>query len=368
MNIEEKVLQFAICAVIILAWWFWFKKFGILDKPGKDIPARNPVPNFQWIWIIVAFLVIVGVFYPQYIYEPKILGMFVGILLLFVLSIGDDFVWYFNKLKWRPASTRLILQLLIISISIYISGIYSDLNIFGIQIPAALSFIFGVLRIGMFINSINRFDGYNLGISSIVSTVGFLTIYILIQYIILPWYIGQNINDITVLNSVANLWLMLAFLWICSFLMESKPFGVIRDVGIMFYGFCLGYLSLAWGAKVGMLLTALGLPLLDSIRTVANRIFVMKKNPMKWDWTHLHYRLLAMWRSKNEIRSFVFLRSVFFMNIGIMQGLDRINKFIIFFWMAILFFGVNIYIYRYKKMPYEYKPKWIETKDWQREF
>lgn len=355
MEILNIILQFALCLIIIYIWRFWFKKFWILDRPGKDIPPRDPVPNFQWIWTVLAFLAVVAVFFPDYIYQTKILWMLVWVVLLFFLSIWDDFRGYFNKLKWRPASVRLVLQLIIIAISIYISGIYSDLNIFWIQIPVVISFVFGVFWIAMFINSINRFDGYNLGISSIVSTVWFVTIYILVKFIILPWFVGQNISDIYILNAVANLSLVLWFLSVCSFVMEFKPSGVIRDVGIMFYGFCLWYLSLAGGAKVGMLLTALWLPLLDSIWTVINRIFVMKKSPMKWDWTHLHYRLLALWWSKNEIRSFVFLWSMFFMNIGIMQGLDRVNKFVIFFWMAALFFGINIYMYWYKKIPFEYK-------------
>ena len=136
----------------------------------------------------------------------------------------------------------------------------------------------------------------------------------------------------------------------------------------MFYGFCLWYLSLVWWAKVGMLMTALWLPLLDSIWTVVNRVFVMRKSPMKWDWTHLHYRLLALNWTKNEIRSFVFLRSVFFMNIWVMQWLDRGNKLVIFVWMAWLFFGINIYMYWYKGMNFEYKPNWVKDMSGDREF
>jgi UDP-N-acetylmuramyl pentapeptide phosphotransferase/UDP-N-acetylglucosamine-1-phosphate transferase len=361
-------LQFALVVMIIVGWRLLFTKLWILDRPGKDIPARKPVPNFQWIWFVLAFLVLVWVFYPEYIYMPKILGMLVWVVLLFVLSVWDDFVWYFNKLKGRPASVRLVLQLVIIAISIYISGVYLDFNILWYDVYPALAFVAMIFWIWMFINSINRFDGYNLGISSIVSSVWFATIYILVNRIVLPNLISQNIYDINILTATANLSLILSFLGVCSFVMEFKPIGVIRDVGIMFYGFCLWYLSLVWWAKVGMLMTALWLPLLDSIWTVVNRVFVMRKSPMKWDWTHLHYRLLALNWTKNEIRSFVFLRSVFFMNIWVMQWLDRGNKLVIFIWMAWLFFGMNIYMYRYKGMNFEYKPNWAKDINGDREF
>ena len=361
-------LQFTLVILVIIGWRLLFQKFDILDRPGKDIPSRRPVPNFQWIWFVLAFLLVVSIFFPSYIYFPKIFGMLVWVVLLFILSVWDDFVWYFNKLKWRPASVRLALQFLIIAISIYISGIYLDFNILWYDINPIITFVAMIFWIWMFINSINRFDGYNLGISSIVSSVWFATIYILVHWIVLPNLISQNISDIYILGAVANLSLILCFLSICSFVMEFRPSWVIRDVGIMFYGFCLWYLSLVWWAKVGMLMTALWLPLLDSIWTVVNRVFVMNKSPMKWDWTHLHYRLLALNWTKNEIRSFVFLWSVFFMNIWVMQWLDRVNKLVIFIWMAWLFFGINIYMYRYKKTPFEFKPKWIETKDWDREF
>jgi UDP-N-acetylmuramyl pentapeptide phosphotransferase/UDP-N-acetylglucosamine-1-phosphate transferase len=79
---------------------------------------------------------------------------------------------------------------------------------------------------------------------------------------------------------------------------EYKPIGLLRDIGIIFYGYALAYLSLLGGAKIGTLLVVLSLPIFDSIRVFVNRIFVMKKSPMKKDYTHLHYRLLALGRNR----------------------------------------------------------------------
>ncbi len=75
---------------------------------------------------------------------------------------------------------------------------------------------------------------------------------------------------------------------------EYRPFGLLRDVGSRFYGFSLAYLALLGGAKVGTIMVVLSLPLFDFVRVIVNRIFVMKKNPLKGDYTHLHHRLLRL--------------------------------------------------------------------------
>lgn len=55
----------------------------------------------------------------------------------------------------------------------------------------------------------------------------------------------------------------------------------------------LAYLALLGGAKIGMMLVVLALPLFDSVRVIINR-FKEGKNPLKGDYTHLHYRLMAL--------------------------------------------------------------------------
>lgn len=128
----------------------------------------------------------------------------------------------------------------------------------------------------------------------------------------------------------------------------------------MFLGFVLAYLALLGGAKIGTILVALSLPIFDAIWVFVNRIFIMKKSPLKGDYTHLHYRLLALGWNRNEIRWFVWSWSTFFMIIILLQGTDRLAKIIIFMMMAAIFYGVNVYLFWVKKVPMEYKP--IEKK------
>lgn len=203
-------------------------------------------------------------------------------------------------------------------------------------------------------NAINWFDGIN-GLSSGVSTIGFLTIYLLLQQVVFPSYPLMSETNAATLSMITNIAFVMTVLGIIYTTIEYKPLGLLRDIGTMFLGFTLAYLALLGGAKIGTILVALSLPIFDAIRVFINRIFIMKKSPLKGDYSHLHYRLLALGRNRHEIRWFVRGRSIFFMSIILLQGTDRMAKIIIFIMMALIFFGVNIYLFWVKKMPMEYK-------------
>lgn len=51
------------------------------------------------------------------------------------------------------------------------------------------------------------------------------------------------------------------------------------------------------------------------------------------------------------MRAFVWIFSIVMMVLMLMQEANRVNKIIIFVMMALLFFGVNTYLFLYKKLP-----------------
>jgi UDP-GlcNAc:undecaprenyl-phosphate GlcNAc-1-phosphate transferase len=134
-------------------------------------------------------------------------------------------------------------------------------------------------------------------------------------------------------------------------IVEYKPYGLLRDAGVMVYWFALAYLSLLGWAKIGTIMVALSLPIFDAIWVICHRIFVLRKNPMKGDYTHLHHRLLALGRSRVELRRFIRLWSVVMMILILLQWTNRLNKAIIFILFALIYFGVNAYVFWYKKKP-----------------
>ena len=96
------------------------------------------------------------------------------------------------------------------------------------------------------------------------------------------------------------------------------------------------------------------LPLFDALWVIVDRLFFRKQNPFKGDFTHLHYRLMALGRNRIEVRVVLWALSVFFSVLMLLQGSDRIGKTIIFLMLAIIFFAINGYLYRIKKLPKAY--------------
>jgi UDP-GlcNAc:undecaprenyl-phosphate GlcNAc-1-phosphate transferase len=70
--------------------------------------------------------------------------------------------------------------------------------------------------------------------------------------------------------------------------------------GAYVLGYALGALSIIGGAKVATMLLVMGLPLLDVVWQVINRIS-QGKNPMQGDRGHLHFRLVDMGISQRWI-------------------------------------------------------------------
>ena len=184
--------------------------------------------------------------------------------------------------------------------------------------------------------------------ASWVSAIWFLTIFLLIKFVVMRYYTEFNNRDILVLTS--NMSLVLFFISLVSTILEYKPLWLLRDVWIMFFGFSLAYLSVLWWAKIWTLVVALSLVIFDAIWVWLYRILILKKNPMKWDYTHIHHRLLWLKWTRPEVRAFVWIWSFVMMVLMLMQSANRLNKIIIFVMMALIFFWVNYYLFIVKKL------------------
>jgi UDP-N-acetylmuramyl pentapeptide phosphotransferase/UDP-N-acetylglucosamine-1-phosphate transferase len=194
----------------------------------------------------------------------------------------------------------------------------------------------------------NFFDGVH-GQASATSAIGFGTIWLLIKVVVLQMYTNILPDTLSVLSDVQTFAIIFGVMALIYAVVERKPRGLVRDAGTLIYGFVLAYLALAGGAKIGTILVVLSLVVFDMIRVIFNRIFVLRKPFRHGDFTHLHHRLLVHGRSKKEINIAMVLWSLVMMILMLLQGDNKRNKIIIFIMMATLFFGINAYIFRYKK-------------------
>lgn len=343
-----------ICAVIGL---LLFKKLRILDKPGNDLKnTRKPVPTIQGIFVYLGFFAIIAILFPQYLDNNLFLGLLFGSLPIVIVELIEELSYIdIIKINIHPL-IRLCAHILWGVLAVYIWQIGPEasgefiISWHVYHLPQYLFSVFFVLRSILCINAINRFDGI-YGQASGVSSVGFLTIFLLIKFVVFGYYTEFTPENTQILMLTQNFAFILFCISLVSTIVEFKPLGLVRDVGIMFYGFALAYLSVIGGAKIGTLVVALSLVIFDAIWVWLWRMFVMKKSPLKGDYTHLHHRLLWLGRNRKEIRAFVRIWSLMMMILMIIQGTDRTNKVIIFSMMAFIFFGVNFYLFVIKKLP-----------------
>ncbi len=332
----------------------FFRWLKILDKPGNDIKnTRKPVPTLQWIFVYLGFFLSIALLFPGYLHNNLFWWLILGALPIIVFELFEE-LRYLGKINfkihpWLRLVGHIIWGLLAVWIGhfgpqeIIISGHTRIIS----QWILALGFVVWSI---LCINAVNRFDGI-YGQASGVSSVGFLTIFLLIQFVVLKSYTNFTDINMQTLLFVKNISFVLFCISLVSTVVEYKPLGLMRDVGIMFFWFSLAYLSVVGWAKIWTLIVALSLVIFDAIWVWLWRIFVMKKSPLQGDYTHLHHRLLGLGWNRKEIRWFVWIRSLIMMIFILIQWTNRMNKLIIFTVMALVFFGVNYYLFVVKKLP-----------------
>jgi len=343
-----------IAIVIAIIGLVLFKKLKVLDKPGNDLKnTRKPVPTIQGIFVYIGFFAIIAILFPQYLHNNLFLWLLCGSLPIVIVELLEELNYIgITKRKIHPR-IRLLAHILGGILAVYVGQISNQEFIIGSHVYHIPQYLFAgifVVRSILCINAINRFDGI-YSQASWVSSIGFLTIFLLIKYVVFGYYTEFTPENMQILTLTQNFAFILFCISLVSTVIEYKPLGLVRDVGIMFYGFALAYLSVIGGAKIGTLVVALSLVIFDAIRVWLWRIFVMKKNPLKGDYTHLHHRLLWLQWNRREIRAFIRIWSLMMMVLMLLQGTDRFNKVAIFAMMAFIFFGINFYLFVIKKFP-----------------
>ena len=335
-----------ISSIVAVIWLILFKKLWILDKPWKykDLKRKTPVPRLMGVFLILAVLLSILIILPGYFISYKeVIYLFAWGIFLAIIAVIDD-IWEISPI-WR-----LLVQVLVAIIWILGWAVISHFSFMWevVNIPYWLGIILSLVWFVIIINAFNWFDGINWMWAGL-ATIWFFTIALLIKFVIFKYY-NVSLEEYKHLILILNLSLIMTWVSLVFTIMEIKPWWLLRDVGIMFLAYVLAYLSLLSGAKLGVLLIVLSLVIFDAFWVIINRI-KNKKNPMKGDYTHFHHRLMKHWWSREEIRAFVWIWSVFFMIVVVLQWVNTFNKVIIFFMVFIIFFWVNIYLYWIKKLP-----------------
>jgi len=286
-------------------------KKGFIDKPNKRKVHRKEIPSLGGLAIFASFLLAVVLFIKitNFIISPKIIGLFIGCVVLIGMGIYDD-------LKDMPAVIKLGGQVLVASI-VYFCGFRIE-EFFGfeantvfLEISSFLVTIFWIVGIINAINLLDGLDGLACGICCIVALFLFM---------------------ISIANQ--NYWLLIFTSILAGSCLGFLPYNFhpasifMGDTGSMFLGFILSLLAIESYQKsttfiaVLVPMIAMAVPIIDTSLSILRRL-LSKKPLFTADKNHIHHRLLV--NDKSHVRVVLTLYTVTFFFGLISLGLKDIK-------------------------------------------
>ena len=280
------------------------KKIGAVDVPKDERRMhKRTIPKFGGPAVILGFLV--SVIYLLIVmsledtiilngpenYGMKLIGLFLGIVIISITCIIDD-------IKTIKPIVKLSGQLLAAIVAVAFGIRIESINVSIIQAPELgeiLSTIVTIVWIVGVTNSINLIDGLD-GLSSgisVISAISLLIIFLLNGSAMVP------IILITALAGALVGFLPFNFA-------PAKTF--IGDTGSNFLGYTISIIAILGMAKTYTLaviilpLIVLGLPIFDTLWAIIRRLIKGKsiKAIFKADKGHLHHRIVARGFSQKQ--------------------------------------------------------------------
>ena len=279
-------------------------KVGAVDVPKDQRRMhKKAMPKFGGPAVILGFLVSViyllivmsiensiNLFGIEH-YGQKLLGMFLGILIISAVCIVDD-------IKTIKPITKLIGQVLAAIVAVAFGIRIEDITLpflNTIEMQEMFSIIITVIWIVGVTNAINLIDGLD-GLSSGISVISAISLLII--------FVLNDSPMVAILLITALAGALVGFLPFN--FAPAKTF--IGDTGSNFLGFSLSIISILGVAKtytaavIVLPLIVLGLPLFDTFWAIIRRLIKGKsiKAIFKADKGHLHHRIVAKGFSQKQ--------------------------------------------------------------------
>lgn len=273
------------------------KKVGAIDIPNERRINKKPMPRLGGLAVISGFFVSIIYliitmhienkvdFFGEEQYYLKLIGFFLGIIVLGVICFIDDAKSIHPLMK---LSGQIIAAVIVIACGVKIENI--NIPFFDNSIPINMILTY-LLTIGWIVgitNAINLIDGLD-GLSSGVTLISCLSLLIVFSLN------GSPIIAVILITALAGS--------IVGFLPynfnPAKTY--IGDTGSNFLGYSLAVISILGVAKtytaivIVAPLIVLGLPIFDTLFAIVRRTIKGKslKAILAPDKGHLHHRLMA---------------------------------------------------------------------------
>lgn len=253
----------------------------VRDSHQKPTPRLGGVAVFLSFWIVA---IIYWIFFPQELYfineqifgfDKNLLGVFLASIIWIIVGIIDDLrgINPWKKFFWQG-----VCGLIIVGFGINIWWISNPIGGLNIVIGNWNWFLVPAW-IGLLMNVVNWIDGVD-GLASGISIIALVILFIL--------SIFANINQ----PATALLCAILAGAILGFLFFNWHPAKIfLGDSGSMFIGLMLGVISIIFGAKLATLALVMGIPILDALWVIVQRLG-KKKAIWSADKIHLHHRFI----------------------------------------------------------------------------
>lgn len=253
-------------------------------------------------------MIISFVFSTAHLSNPALNSVLVGLFILFITGVKDD-LYPLGPYK-KMLGQLLAVAILVLQGDVRLVSFYGLLGIN--DLPYWVSIVLSGLFFLGIINSFNFIDGINglsAGIGVVISTT----------YAFIFNYLG---SDLFLILALCILGSQLAFLRFN--LVNAKIF--MGDSGSMILGFLVALLSISFLQvnelsaefllkKIDALVLAFAIviiPVVDTIRVVFIRVFILKRSPMSADRNHIHHALLDLGLSHTQASLLLMLINISF--------------------------------------------------------
>jgi UDP-GlcNAc:undecaprenyl-phosphate GlcNAc-1-phosphate transferase len=340
------ILQYIIILLVsfftslVLILWFkkLFYRLKILDNPKKYWKKRDPIPYAMWVVFFISFFIISFLFI-DYNYKLWLIWLFWFMITL--ISFLDD------RLN-VSAKVRLIFQIVIwaviwiTSIKIwYISNIFwwiANLETYHFELfnntIYFIPLLFTILWYVFVFNALNWTDWIQWN-TSWLSVISFFILFLL-------WFILFNNDDYEwwIKNAKFIMWISAILVWIIIpfWRFDIREKILMWDSWTMFLWFMLATLAIIAWWKIATVLVVFWIYSVDAVYVIVRRL-LKKKNPLNWDFTHLHHRLQDIWMTKNQVLLLVYSLSFIFWLTALF--LEKNWKIIVFFIIVVVVVFLN---------------------------
>ncbi len=273
------------------------ERIGIVAEPGGRRAHRGKISQLGGLSIYLAFILtiiasqqfVINPLFDQpwlpdgffiYRFDPKeffrLIGLLGSVTIIFVVGLIDDWLelpplpLYIAQLV--AGGFAILFLILIEYVNNPLTGQQTE------DFPYLLTIFVTLLWLGTMTNTVNFLDGLD-GLAAGVVAIACVILFVNAAFRLEPAQHSVAVFPLALLGATLG--------FLPYNLLSGKIF---LGSGAYFLGFSLGVLSIIGGAKAASILLVMGLPLLDLVWQIVNRVS-RGQNPMTGDRGHLHYRL-----------------------------------------------------------------------------